>query len=94
MRLSKFLKWKLLLPFIVIASVAASLGLWATLKASPLRFISLFPGFCGVVFFFWFYYAYGYCPKCRHHMGKNIGTSCKHCGHIYAQNDIITKDAP
>ncbi len=91
MKMSTFLKFKMLLPFAAIGLVFLSLYLVRNMQESYPQALAFIPGVAGAILLVWFYYSYGYCPGCGKHMGKNIGFSCKHCDHKYKKNDLVNK---
>jgi len=92
MKMSTFLMMRVLLPLIVLAGVFLSYYFVQTFESPLLQAISLLPGIASTTFLFWFFSAFGYCPKCRQHLGKNIGAQCRHCGYQYCRSDNVSRN--
>lgn len=88
MTFKKYLRLRVALPFGILGCVGLSIWLHEVFEGTLGAFI---PGAFGVILLFWFYASFGGCPKCQAAMGKNIGNSCKECGHVFSADDIVTK---
>ena len=90
-KMSTFLVLRTLLPFAVVGCVFGSFLLYKVLEGGGLTFVTFVPGILGVGLLFWFFARFGYCPKCNKHLGKNIGKQCRHCGHEFGREDVVTR---